>query len=611
MGLLKRIGTYFIENSNKLGFLSIFFGSICMSPVILYLGSSVLKCLEYGRGSSEEELIVNFVNFSASCSVPLLLGYLVRNISLLGKSYYGSTIDKKWPRLKKGSRKIRKDIMNRISLEEIANSLPVLEEVSANPSLKEYFLEEFGSILNRDVKTKKIAKKENSPYLLYSAVENFLEKGKIDEGFLLIKDFLNSIKGKRLVNLKGRRTTWFFTEIKNMTIDSYIARLDKYFDVAVRYFFLGSPEKALWVSTVAAEFARAVDHPAKVEASVIDAFFSDTLNSSLSRKKWEKAIELTEELPDWERIGESRSVVKRISGSDFLKNSLVFKESKDLEDLLCEAECSEIFKEKNISSPTPISVSKEKNEKGVYNYIMTCLDGNTLLYFLENKKRKIVNKYLFKIVDSLVAIHSSFPVEKIRYGSLNLNDALEKRLCNPYLSLDEKVFSNLKSGYSFLVDLFKKNKELWRYNKDAHPENWLIDDSGRVSVIDTENSFSCPVVFDLANLFGYGKYFSVNEMKGFVSYYFDRFNDDKTLNIDKGEFEFLFWNALIHRSFFLCSAWSDPSRSSLHAKRVDLIDNALTAFGVIKNDFSDRYENNFYAYSSLYSGFLSLKKKFS
>ena len=531
----------------------------------------------------------------------------------------------------KGDSKKKRVVAKRIDRKTLKESLKevVYSSVQKSPSsltdLFHTYSETLFPFLKRIYKRVKVKPDREFIHFINEASFKMIS-GKVDESFLMLKKaFLASRNSKiKLSALYWLVFPLYYGLNKARSIRNSRS-FNTYFILATANLILNKRDKALWYSTFASEFAKEIDSPSKLEVSVLDAFFTEALGSSLSEEKWKDVLDLSKEIPYWERVGETKGLVKVINKSEFLKNSLVFKLSDSLDDLVSEAEAASFFNEHEIPTSQPLYISQEPDEEGFYSYVQAFVSGMTLLDYLkkENQKQRGSLKEFFKhfcskqkaerdvlnkVVRTLFRIHDVFPVENVRYGKLDLAQALEKRVNNPYLGISHDAAKNFKEGYGLLVDLFSKFKSLWRYNKDAHPENWLITDNNDVVVIDTENTYLSPVVFDLANLLGYGSSFSVSEVEGYNKIYHDLMKQaDWGKLVDLSNFNLLFWNAVLHRSFFLCSAWSSPERSSLHSERLHLVENALSSFDVIRDEFRNFYSFNKSSYSALEDAFKYLQ----
>ncbi len=495
-------------------------------------------------------------------------------------------------------------VKNNISLAEIANSLSdqdkeLIDDFSVRALIDRLaFFDDF----EKD-KILRTVKDRNSESSFAAGTISLMQKGSWTHSLVFLKEFLGLIEGKKLKETSSFKD--FYDEIFSECVDE-IDDIGKYFNLALVEIFYSHPEKALFYATLAADLTFELDLPEKIEARTIESLFYSSLNSSLADEKWKQTFALLDNMPEWERIGETRTIVKKIKGSNLLNRILIFKEAtEELNCLSAESAVNNIFQMRKIKTHQSFYYF-EDIDRAVY--IMAYLDGETFLQQLEQGFKF----YTLDIVDILFEIHNKIPTELCwTLSEENFYEEIKKRVYNSNLNLSEEVIKNLDEGYSFLTYLFFEYEDLWRFNKDAHPENWLITDYNEIRVLDMEVKYNCPVVFDLANLYGYGDYFSKKEMKEGIGRYFDQLEEtakDWGNNIIYPEFEFLFWNALIHRSFFLCSAWSDPNRSSLHEKRKDLIDNALMAVDVIKQDYSSAYNKNKSAYVALEKGFLGLKE---
>jgi len=84
-----------------------------------------------------------------------------------------------------------------------------------------------------------------------------------------------------------------------------------------------------------------------------------------------------------------------------------------------------------------------------------------------------------------LTIQSPAPIELLHFVSAYLKDKLSLRLRIPATSI------------ALIKQIGKCQRVL---KKDAHPENWLIDDFGNICMIDFESSKSLPILFEVVQL---------------------------------------------------------------------------------------------------------------
>jgi len=146
-------------------------------------------------------------------------------------------------------------------------------------------------------------------------------------------------------------------------------------------------------------------------------------------------------------------------------------------------------------------------------------------------------------------------------------------------------------NYRPVFDALKDS--IFVYNKDAHPENWIVGD--KLGVIDCEGRLLVPAQFDLANLLEYGDFFSDAQKSEYIGHYLYCARFD----VNKEEFMLGYWNAVVHRMLGLSSAWSSPLRPSMRPKRVDAIRRALHAIDKIEEDHGDWFKQYHENYAGL------------
>jgi thiamine kinase-like enzyme len=140
-------------------------------------------------------------------------------------------------------------------------------------------------------------------------------------------------------------------------------------------------------------------------------------------------------------------------------------------------------------------------------------------------------------------------------------------LKNKNLNLPLKIVQGILDNYNVVADSIN-SVDYWVYNKDAHPENWIISD--KITAIDFEATHLVPFTFDLANLFGYESFFDDNKIKKYISHYIEK-SKEFGVEIDMDAIWPSYTSSLIHRLFSFVSAWSDPTRQKYAVRRDDAL----------------------------------------
>ncbi len=306
---------------------------------------------------------------------------------------------------------------------------------------------------------------------------------------------------------------------------------------------------------------------------------------------WKDAIEeLAPQLSSQDRLGESKNLVYELKNNKFLGSTIIFKAKKSREELVQEKSATETIEkivaaEKNCFVPIPLHITeKQINIRGenLHVYASRIESGSTLLQQI-NAGRQTISDF-FKIAGCLALIHAKFPAEKT-YGKLPIAATLFfGKLRSSDFAVPAKLQKEIMKNYRPVYDSIVSQNFV--YNKDAHPENWLIDDSSNITALDCEKGWLVPQQFDLANLLDYGNYLSYAQKKQIIfGAYLPAYGKETNSRIDEKKFITGYLNSVVHRALSLSSAWSSKDRQSLKPKRKFLIDNAIQSIcNVAKED---------------------------
>ena len=320
---------------------------------------------------------------------------------------------------------------------------------------------------------------------------------------------------------------------------------------------------------------------------------------------WRESIEkLAPQLSFQDRIGESKNLVYELKNSKFLGSTIIFKAKKSREELTQEKAAADtieeiIADEKSCFVPTLLHITEKQIKIGnesLYVYASMVERGQTLLQKINSGEQ--TKEDFCKIASYLALIHAKFPAEKT-YGKL----ALARALCFDKLRnkdfavptrLQKEIINNYRPIYDSIV------AQNFVYNKDSHPENWLIDDSGNITVLDCEKSWLVPQQFDLANLLDYGNYLGYAEKKQIIfDAYLPAYGKETNSIIDEKKFIAGYLNSVVHRALSLSAAWSSKDRQSLWPKRKSLIDNAIQSICNVAKENPSYYDRHALSYTRL------------
>lgn len=458
------------------------------------------------------------------------------------------------------------DLESLIDKTVVINSENELEEVKIEtlktqktPFLA-YFFTPFPNL------TRKIGNKSKSPFFLYLSALGYAARGKSDECFEVIRD------GMEFSKQYGDHSSIFF-KIK-------LAPL-----LLFEKLFFRNPLMNLYFESQKSDEKSFVSEKSVLESLLLDA------TKQNSEEAWMKALVILQQKESWQRIGETRNVVRKIENNKFFEQTLFFKEGADRKQLEREKETIQFLTSKLKFAELPqILYLSEKPLNERYVLVMKFCSGETLTDYLNNpfqllKKRNSWPERLNcdvvveRVLLSLAELHSKISKD---LPKLSIVENLESKLKNKNLDLPLKIAQGILDNYSLVADLIN-SVDYWVYNKDAHPENWIISD--KVTAIDFEATHLVPFTFDLANLLDYETFFDDKKIKEYISHYITK-SKEVGVEINSENLWPRYKSSLIHRLFCLVSAWSDPGRQKYAARREDALDRIILNIWQLKRGFS-------------------------
>ena len=146
---------------------------------------------------------------------------------------------------------------------------------------------------------------------------------------------------------------------------------------------------------------------------------------------------------------------------------------------------------------------------------------------------------------------------------------------------------------AFIVD--ERIKEDYIFNKDAHPENWIIEytlipelKQPKIIAIDWDEKGLTFPSEELVNLFDYTETLLWEQRLDLAEQYLRNYHSYKSTSPTKQDidlFQLAYLNSVYERSIGLCFAWSSESRPSMHASRLWLLENSLSSIEVIQSKY--------------------------
>lgn len=499
--------------------------------------------------------------------------------------------------------KATEGIVNRKRLAKVSelisalNSEPVPQMRSVRTKTSFSFIDEVKSIFDvmtaSEESAKQKLKKEQTPNLLFNAMVERLWSNKLDDAM----DFMR-LATDRLGNSSSVIDTtgsyywfaiaasgWFVRLIKPHEAQSYL--------FSSCYSALTNPQKAWYFSQLGKRVADAFNSPFRKEMYVFDGLLASAQGRSDEERVWKEAIALVRQDAQWERLGETRTIVRRLANSPFFANTFVFKERQDLESLAREKDACDKLAEiiPDATVPKPLYLTKEP-ENGLHYLVLRYLPGETLQVQLERGEKSAVPR----VIQTLAKIHAHFPADHL--PRVNLEDRIEK-LAIPECAPEVKA--QIRSNYAPIINAVETVP--WVWNKDAHPENWQIGD--KIGVLDCEGDLRVPATFDLANLLEYDDSLTRRERQKYIVNYRCALSEEGKLFA--GDYAVAYHNSVIHRMLAFANAWSAPERQSMHSKRSAAIQRGLNAIANLEEECTSYFAKYFQQYRRLTNALSQLK----
>ncbi|MEM3154645.1 MAG: aminoglycoside phosphotransferase family protein [Candidatus Woesearchaeota archaeon] len=513
-----------------------------------------------------------FIAYSATRATTMLIRDYIRE-------------DPNRPRTKKGDGKKLRTLEEKLN----AQTPPKIQfvgttEISFHPIifLKHYFSKD-------PKKVERIARKQHNPALAIEAAMRHFFKNQFDEGLICMRDATDWLTNKKPKLSLTARINLLFPRIACSIAKKTSPRHAEVYLLSAAVASILNPEKAWYWSALGKLAADEFGLNLKKEIYVFHALLATAQKRSDVEDAWRDALLAIREQPYWERIGETRTLVRILKNNKFFAQTLIFKEREQQEQLLREANAYKTLEElaQEVTVPQVLYVTSEKQE-GKYALVMRHLKGETLYEKLAKGDKTAVSQ----VINALAKIHARMPTNLPRLPvAWKLRSKLLAQEFNITRELAKKVVQNYRPVYdAILQDAF------WVWNKDAHPENWIIGD--KIGVIDCEADYLVPVTFDLVNLLEYGNFFIQEEKKLCITMYAHELSKEKT-NLNNSTLMRAYYNSAIHRMLSLASAWSSPERKRMHSKRKEAITKATNFIEEISKEDKEYYERHKENYDKL------------
>lgn len=442
------------------------------------------------------------------------------------------------------------------------------------------------------------------------------EEGSFDQAFLTY------IKGLRILKERGK--------LPYTTIDNWLSLNDNpqylnivwecekelkkkpepttYLILTFAHLRLNNPDGAIDVlNDLSEEQGSLTPHTSVLKVEILDGV--------------ERKEEATKELKDLfailktpeykkEIIGETTRDVYVFGPSEFIKGSLLFKESTYLNE--SEFEANLIHSLEHVIADyeqykLPVQVANifdyEEDTEKRFVYTERFVPSQNLLERFEQGDFSDLER----VTDYLALIHSKLPEDVSKKGRLRLDFKLKNKLTDEDFSCSRELAITFIRNYHPVLNTFED--AICVFNKDAHPENWLIAEDGSIVAVDFQDKGIVPIQFDLVNLMEYGAFLGHEQKLKVLDDYINSYNHHKRARVikDKERFRLTYFNAVVQRAISLSSAWSSPDRTTMWPKREVVIDNAINAIGIIKEEHNYYYKEYKENYDNLRDALIELK----
>jgi hypothetical protein len=543
---------------------------------IAFYSSLPYGLLQIEKYCKENQDFSYFDAFKVSAPIPIGAFAVTTSIATLLRVLQ---IRKKQPEctVRKGDRQIIKTLEDRIN-QQTPPTIFLKGEKELKHSIWDIL--RFNYLSGKDQEEK--SRKQKNPLIAGGAIMKYCgSEEKADDAFILLKDAFDWLEGKK-PQLSFTAKCWSKIEdfaysagrkLEPKSIESYIN--------SSAHESLVRPESAWKWSSLGKSVADEFNLPYRVEMYVFHALLATAQKRSDTGEAWKDAFRVLCEKPEWERLSDSRSIVRTLNNSKFFSQTFVFKARESREALVKEAEAGATLAAlvEDVEVPQPLYITQETYE-GKYVSIMRRIKGETLY----DKLKKDDKSAMPQVISTLAKIHVHFPTAQ--YEKLDIRKNLEDKLSN--LQLRTEITDGIMKHYHPVISAIK-DTAVWVWNKDAHPENWIIGE--KISILDNEGDHLVPAFFDLVNLLEYGDFFGDKEKTSYLIQYITKISQEgKHISIATAMRGY--YNCLIHRALALTSAWSAPNRQRMKIYRKQTIRKAIFAIDAIREEDKAYYQRH-------------------
>lgn len=294
------------------------------------------------------------------------------------------------------------------------------------------------------------------------------------------------------------------------------------------------------------------------------------------------------------RLGSKCPIIK--FNSEVLQEEAIAKYAA-IEDLIGEIKTTEKVREitnetESFDVPVPIGI-KEIN--GRQYYIMELVSGDLLSDRI--KDEKATSEDFCAVAEFMGLIHACLELElKERNHLERINNKL----------IESGVDKNETKGICNNLNPVLNNLECMPlvYHKDAHPQNWIIDEFGYIVAIDFEASDKVRLPIDAAKLLNRNRILNYGEKISILEHYIKNFKTYSKIDVISSENNII----LAYLNATIITAFESYKRALNQPEiRLAVMENAKISIDKISEVFPDYYKSNEMAYKYLYNALEKLK----
>ncbi|MBT4823705.1 hypothetical protein HN695_06950 [Candidatus Woesearchaeota archaeon] len=463
--------------------------------------------------------------------------------------------------------------------------------------------------------------------------------------FLTLNPWLENTTYKMFTYFTAKKLEKRLNKDKKHDVDE--KEIIKYYDLAQMYIFIGKRKKAITVLESLSGL-----YPEDLRITLL---FAEELLDKGTKKEKSKALDLHKKIYEkikhrsdynFEGCGETTKSVKQISSeSDLLLNATYIYKTDSLKETRAALEnqnmaehlrditlenllyglanttepSAKIKLQRRYSAICKLEFTEnlvQITENNQQIQVIKRSIGDTLLEKLTQynaKKENPVEENVLETLTMLAFIHAKMPIEeRKKRGKIEYFEQKIEEL--KILGLNTKTIDLLTQSYIGF------NNSPFVFNKDAHPENWIIETGitpglkpEKIIAIDWDEKGTIEQVQELVNLLDYTIQIPNGKKMQYIAFYLEEFlyfaNKDLASLEQHDTFQLNYLNSKYERLLGLCCAWSSPKRPKMQSQRQQILTTALNSVVQIKVRHSYFYREHEQELISRIQGIEALKKE--